>query len=88
MSLPKSMVIQNGCLNEQCKLSDNLNITTKNKSKINNNITSATYMLVLPNKTKCKRRQRIIKSINKSVKKILPQNHVIQNIYKSEKVGS
>ena len=75
-------------INEECKLSDNLNITTNNKSKINNNITNATHMLVLPNKTKCKRRQRIIKSINKAVKKILPQNHVIQNVYKGEKVGS
>ena len=45
-------------------------------------------MLVLANKTKSERRQRIIKSINKAVKKILPQNHVIQNVCKSEKLGS
>ena len=45
-------------------------------------------MLVLPCKAKSERRQRIIKSINKVIKKILPQNHVIQNVYKSEKLGS
>ena len=43
-------------------------------------------MLVLPNKGE--RRQRIINSINKVVKKILPQNHVTQNVYKSKKLGS
>ena len=75
-------------IKEEYKLSDNLNITINNKSKINNNITNETHMLVLPNKTKCKRRQRIIKSINKAVKKIFPQNHVIQNVCKSEKLGS
>ena len=45
-------------------------------------------MLVLPCKAKSERGQRIIKSINKVIKKILPQNHVIQNVYKSEKLGS
>ena len=43
-------------------------------------------MLVLPYKGD--RGQRIIKSINKAVKKILPQNHVTQNVYKSKKLGS
>ena len=32
--------------------------------------------------------QRIIKSINKAVKKVLPQNHVTQNVYESKKLGS
>ena len=70
MSLPKPMVIQNGCLkkiSEECKSSGNLNITTNNKSNINNDITNTTHMLVLPYKSettyKGERGQRIIKSI-------------------------
>ena len=43
-------------------------------------------MLVLPYEGE--RGQRIIKSINKAVKKILYQNHVTQNVYKSKKLGS
>ena len=43
-------------------------------------------MLVLPFKSE--RGQRIIKSINKTVKKILPQNRVTQNVYKSKELGS
>ena len=76
MSLPKPMVIQTGCLkkiNEECKSSGNLNITTNNKSNINNDVTKITHMLVLPYKGETE--QRIIKSINKVLKKILPQNH-------------
>ena len=72
MSLPKPMVIQTGCLrkiNEECKSSGYHNITTNNKS----NITNITHMLVLPYKGETE--QRIIKLINKAVKKILPQNH-------------
>ena len=34
------------------------------------------------------RGERIIKSINKTVKKILPQNRVTQNVYKSKELGS
>ena len=37
---------------------------------------------------KGERGQRIIKSINKAVQKILLQNHVTQNVYKSKKLGS
>ena len=43
-------------------------------------------MLVLPYKGE--RGRRIIKLINKAVKRILPQNHVTQNVYKSKKLGS
>ena len=43
-------------------------------------------MLVLP--CKFERGQRIIKVINKGVKKFLVQNHVTQNNYKSKKLGS
>ena len=70
----------------ECKLSRNLNITTNNKGNISNEVTNTTHMLVLP--YKCERGQIIIKSINKAVKKLPPQNHVTQNLYKSKKVGS
>ena len=73
-------------INEECKLSCNLNTTTNNKSNINNDITNTTHMLVLP--CEGERGQRIIKSVNKAIKKILPQNHVTQNVYKSKKLGS
>ena len=72
-------------INEKCKLSDNLNIAN-NKSNVNNDITNITHMLVLPYRGE--RGQRIIKSINKVVKEILPQNHITQNVYKSKKLGS
>ena len=71
-------------INEECKLSGNLNVTTNNKSNINNDIANTTHTLVLPNKGE--RVQRIIQSINKAVKKILPQNHVTQNVHKSKKL--
>ena len=73
-------------INEECKLGGNLNITTNNKSNINNDITNTSQILVSPYKGE--RGQRIIKSINKTVKKVLPQNHVTQNFYKSKKLGS
>ena len=50
------MVIQNGCLqkiNEECKSSGNLNITTNNKSNINNHITNTIHMLFFPIKVRC-----------------------------------
>ena len=53
-------------INEECKLSSNLNITTKSKNNINNDITNTTHMLVLPYKGE--RGQRITKSINNNIK--------------------
>ena len=73
-------------INEECKLSRNLNTTTNNKSNINNDITNTKHMLFLPYKSE--RGQRIIKSIIKTLKKTLPQKHVTQNIYESKKLGS
>ena len=73
-------------VNGECKLSGILNIFANNKGNINNEITNARHMLILPNKGETG--QRIIKSINKAVKKILPQNQVTQNVYKSKKLGS
>ena len=73
-------------INEECKLTGDLNTTINNKSNINNNITNTTHMLVSPYKDE--RGQRTIKSINKAVKKILPKNYVTQNVYKSKKLDS
>ena len=67
-------------INEEYKLSGNLNIASNNKSNINNDILNTTYMLVLPFKGEAG--ERIIKLINKAVKKFFPQNNVIQNAYK------
>ena len=72
-------------INEECKLSGNLNIATNNKSNITNDITNTTLMIVLSYKGDTG--QKIIISINKAVKKIFPQNHVIQDICKSKTVG-
>ena len=47
--------------NRECKLIRNLNITTNSKGNINNELTNATHMLVLPYKDE--RGQIIIKSI-------------------------
>ena len=55
-------------INEESKLSGNLNITINNKSNTNKDIANTTHMLVLPYKSK--RGQRIIKSINEVLKKI------------------
>ena len=35
-------------INEECKLSGNLNITINDKNNINDDITNTTHMLVLP----------------------------------------
>ena len=71
-------------INEECKLNRDPNITTNNKSKINSDMSNTTHVLVLPNKSETG--ERIIKSINKAIKKNLPQNHVTQNVYKSKKL--
>ena len=70
--------------NKECNLCDNLNINTNNKVTTVTQPIQHTYLF---DHVKVKG-QRIIKSINKSVKKILPENHVTQNVYKSKKLGS
>ena len=73
-------------INEECNLSGNFNVNANNKRNINNKINNATWMLALPYKGEGG--NKIITSINKSVKKILPQNYVTQNVYESKKLGS
>ena len=70
--------------NKECNLCDNLSINTNNKVTTVTQPIQHTYLF---DHVKVKG-QRIIKSINKSVKKILPENHVTQNVYKSKKLGS
>ena len=72
-------------INEEYKLSGNLNIASNNKSNINNDITNTTYMLVLPFKGEAG--ERIIKLINKAVKIFFSQNNVIQNVYRKRSLA-
>ena len=53
---------------------------------INNDISNTTHVLLITYNRE--RGQRIIISINKAVRKILPQNHVTENVYESYKLGS
>ena len=73
-------------INEEFNLSGNFNVNANNKRNINNNINNATCVIAL--RYKGEGRHKIITSINKAVKKILPQNYVTQNVYESKKVGS
>ena len=71
-------------VHEECKVSrtadyDN-NVTGNNES------ISTTYRLILPYKGE--QGQKIIKSINNYVKRLLPQNHTAQHVYISRKLGS
>ena len=72
-------------INEEYKLSGNLNIASNNKSNINNDITNTTYMLVLPFKGEAG--ERIIQLINKAVKIFFSQNNVIQNVYRKRSLA-
>ena len=44
------------------------------------------HMLVLPYKGE--KGEKLIKSLNKYVKKVLPENHVSRHAYRSKKLGS
>ena len=73
-------------INEECKLSGNLNIITNNKCNINNGITNTTNILLLPYKSE--RGERIIKSINKAVyKENFTSKPCYTKCYKSKKLG-
>ena len=78
------MRIQNGQVHEECKVPRNAdygsNVTANNES------ISTFCRLILPYKGE--QGQKIIKSVNSYVKRILPQNHIAQHIYKSRKLGA
>ena len=47
---------------------------------------STTHRLILPDKGE--QGKKIIKSVNNHIKRLLPQNHTAQHVYKSRKLGS
>ena len=73
-------------LKEECKLLNeqyHRNIETYTD---NNSVTTTTQMLVLPYKGE--KGEKLIKLLNKHVKKVLPGNHLSRNAYCSKKLGS
>ena len=71
-------------MNEECKAPRNAdygnNVTENNES------IRTTHRLILPYKGE--QGQKIMKSFNKYVKRLLPQNHRAQHVYVSRKLGS
>ena len=65
----------------KCRLSRNANYDD-NVTTINTNI-SKTHRLILP--CKSKQEQKVIKSVNNFVKRVLPKNHASKHVYKSKK---
>ena len=73
-------------MKEECKLLNeqyHRNIETYTD---NNSVTTTTQMLVLPYKGE--KGEKLIKLLNKHVKKVLPGNHLSRNAYCSKKLGS
>ena len=71
-------------MNEECKV--RRNVDYDNNVTANNESISTTHRWILPYKGE--QRQKIIKSDNNYVKRLLPQNHTAQYVYKSRKLGS
>ena len=72
-------------LKEECKLVNeqyHRNIETNVDS---NTVATTTHMLVLPYKGE--KGEKLIKSLNKHVKKVLPENHISRQAYRSKKLG-
>ena len=70
--------------NEECRVPRNGDYD--NNVTANNEYIITTHRLVLPYKGE--QGQKIIKSVNNYVKRLLPQNHTAQNVYKNRKLGS
>ena len=75
----------NDRVNEECKVPRNAdydnNVTANNES-----ISATPHRLILPHTGE--QGQKIIKSLNNHVKRLLPQNHAAQHLYISRKLGS
>ena len=71
-------------MNKECKVPRNADYN--NNVTANNESISTTHRLILPYKGE--QGQKIIKSVNNYIKRLLPQNHTAQDVYKSRKVGS
>ena len=66
-------------VNEECKVPRNADCD--NNVTANNGNINTTHRVVLPYKGE--REQKIIKSLNNYVKRLLPQNHTAQHVHKS-----
>ena len=71
-------------MNEKCKAPRNADYD--NNVTANNESISTTHRLILPYKGE--QGQKIIKSFSNYIKRLLPQNHTIQHVYISRKLGS
>ena len=71
-------------VDEECKAP--INSYYENNVTTNNESISTTHRLILPYKGE--QGQKIIKSLNNYVKRLLPQNHTTQHVYISRKLGS
>ena len=74
----------NDRVNEECKVPRNADYD--NNVTANNESISATHRLILPHTGE--QGQKIIKSLNNYVKRLLRQNHTAQHLYISRKLGS
>ena len=70
-------------MNGDCKVPRN---DYDNNVTANNESISTNHRLILPYKGE--KGQKIVKSLNNYIKRLLPQNHTAQHIYKSRKLGS
>ena len=73
-----------GQVNEECK--PRRNADYDNNVTANNESTSTTHRLILLYKGE--KEQKIIKSLNNYVKKLLTENDATQHVYISRKLGS
>ena len=80
---PKWIVNQ---LKEECKPANEQYDRNIEIKFYNNTITTTTHMLVPPYKGE--KGEKLIKSLNKHVKKVLPENHLSRHAYRSKKMGS
>ena len=73
-------------MKEECKLVNELYHRNIETNIDNNIVTATTHMLVLPYKGE--KGEKLIKSLNKHVKKILPEHHLSRHVYSSKKLES
>ena len=71
-------------MNQECKFPRNADYD--NNVAANNGSISTTHRLILPYKGE--QEQEIIKSLNNYVKRLLPQNHTAQHVYKNRRGDS
>ena len=72
-------------MREECKLVNEQSYWNIEINIDNNTVATTTHMLVLPYKNE--KRERLIKSLNKPAKKVLPENHLSRYAYKGKKLG-